>query len=89
MGSALKLRTPPMTENKTARKPKNWYAFRWACDLHEHRNSNMCSPEECHYCKRGKNKWDDYLSCKQQVCPVLKGKIPMNERQEDALNNKH
>lgn len=71
-------------------KPKNWYAFRWSCDLHGYRNSNMCQPEQCHYCNRGKTKtFGDPLSCKIQVCPVLKGKIPMNERQKDAFDNKY
>lgn len=54
------------------KQPKHWYAFRWACELHGHRDSNMCQPEECHYCKRGVNKYGDHFSCKPNVCPKLK-----------------
>lgn len=71
-------------------KPKNWYAFRWACDLHEYRDSNMCQPEESHDCARKDKKGNetpkyDRLSCKVNVCPILKSKLPMNKRQKDLL----
>lgn len=67
------------------KRPKNWYSFRWGCELHDHKNSNMYSEENRHSCKRGLNKYGDNYSCKVQVCPVLKGKIPMNERQKESI----
>ncbi len=71
-------------------KPKNWYAFRWECKFHHFMNSNLHSSEEMHCCLRPfrdgtPRKEYDPASCKVHVCPVLKGKFPMSDKQKELI----
>lgn len=70
-------------------KDKRWYYFRWECDLHIHSGCNLSS-EEMHGCVRPDRKGIPRLMyepalCKVNACPILKGKIPMNEDQKRIL----
>jgi len=69
---------------------KNWYGFQVFCKLYEHGISNRSPPSRQQYCSRASRDGThrpsyDPLHCSKNVCPILKGKIEMNEQQRSCL----
>lgn len=48
----------------------------------------MYSESKQIYCKRGKNKYGDYMRCVKNACPILKGKNTPSERQSKLLKER-
>ncbi len=69
---------------------KNWYGFKVYCELYDFGQSNMVAPSKQQWClRKGRNGEErpthSPFGCAKNVCPKLKGKIHINDRQKDCL----